>query len=691
MNEILLYGTVGEDFWDDQYFTAAQVAGQLAAMADGPVTVRLNSGGGIANEGQAIYSLLRNSGREITVVVDGIAASAASLIAMAGDVIRMPLGSQMMIHDPSTFFTDGRGTEDDHLRTAKGLGVIANAYAAVYASRAQISTDEAREIMRAETWYDGPMAVAAGFATETDDANQAAAAALFDYGLYAHAPDNLNAHRVSQPNEPRRAAVRAAIMGLTARPATKGKVMPKHTMTAATANEDDDQVMTDDDDQAMESDDDQTMEGDEETMGNDEEMTASAPAAFVSSSTLAVEILDFVMSMGRPAKEARDYIAQNMNLAQVKDAVLEKIQKETPKMKAQSTARVTGDERKTRRTGMVAAIAHQIGRVGEVDGNARQYMNMTLAEMAARCVDYNGPLNKFTDRQRVFEMASHATSDFPGLLENALNKVLLDRYETEEPTYRQIARRRDVVDFRPAPLLRAGDFPMLEKVTETGEIKFGTMGEHKEQAILVPYAKGVTVSRQTLINDDLGAIEEMISSYSEMVASFEEMTFYALALNAMLLDGRAVYHTDHKNLAASGGGITVDTISTGRKAIRAQKSIDDRKLNLRPTILLTGPERETEAEQLVAEIQPTQRGEVNPFSGRLTALSAAEIEGPEWYLLVGSERAGAPYVYGFLDGAEGPRIRTEETFGTQGMSMTIEHDFYATAQDYRGGFKNPGA
>ncbi|MEZ1817453.1 hypothetical protein QVM29_32355, partial [Pseudomonas aeruginosa] len=84
----------------------------------------------------------------------------------------------------ANWYTQGRGTEDDHLHIAKSLAVLANAYAGIYAARAGISADEAREIMKAETYFDGAGAVEAGFATETDEENDAAAAATFDYRLY---------------------------------------------------------------------------------------------------------------------------------------------------------------------------------------------------------------------------------------------------------------------------------------------------------------------------------------------------------------------------------------------------------------------------------------------------------------------------------------------------------------------------
>src|SRR5687768_3543316 len=100
-NEIVLSGTVGEMYFED-CFTASDVIVALAQVGDASdVTIRLNSGGGIATEGSAIHSAIaRHSGRK-TIIVEGIAASAASAIAMAADDLVMSLGALMMIHDPS--------------------------------------------------------------------------------------------------------------------------------------------------------------------------------------------------------------------------------------------------------------------------------------------------------------------------------------------------------------------------------------------------------------------------------------------------------------------------------------------------------------------------------------------------------------------------------------------------------------
>lgn len=183
--ELTLSGTVGDDWFGDG-FTHAQVVTALAGL-EGDITVRLNSGGGYAAEGAAIHATLQSYPGNVDLIVDGIAASAASLIAMAGDTISMSEGAVMMIHDPMNVTI---GNSADHAKTIEELEAYAIAYARIYASRSGKTVDECREIMKAETWYAGEEAVAAGFADRTAEAKSRTAAA-YDYRVYARAPKRL--------------------------------------------------------------------------------------------------------------------------------------------------------------------------------------------------------------------------------------------------------------------------------------------------------------------------------------------------------------------------------------------------------------------------------------------------------------------------------------------------------------------
>lgn len=357
--------------------------------------------------------------------------------------------------------------------------------------------------------------------------------------------------------------------------------------------------------------------------------------------------------------------------------------------------RVTRDEQETRRDALTEAMAYRMGAPVPEAGpseQARPFMSYRrFSSFVAEAVGHEGRVDSARSLDDLIDRAAHTTSDFPAIYEGAINRTLEGRYALAMPTYRAIARRRDFRDFRPHTTVKLGDFPMLQKVAEDGEIKYGSFSEGKEQVQAFAYARALAVTRQMIVNDDLGAIAEMLAAYGDTVALFEEITFYSQAFNGKLADGKAVFHADHLNLAGTGAAITVDSVAAGRAAMSKQKSLDGNPmLSNTPRILLCGPDKITEAEKLVASITPATMANVNIFSGRLQPLETAQIAANAWHLLP-DPAAGTNYRYGMLDGYDAPRVRMDEPFGRQGFAMSVEHDFGVGATDYRFGYKNPGA
>lgn len=185
--ELVLYGFVGEDYWDEG-FTAREVISALAEHGrDNDLTVRLNSGGGYTHEGMSIYNALKAHAGNVRIEVDGVALSSASLLAMAGDEIVMKAGSLMMIHDPSGITI---GNADDHEKSREMLDKVGDSMASIYAQRSGKEVADVRASMKDEIWLTAEEAVEQGYATEAESA-KAKAVAAFDYRIYAHAPQKL--------------------------------------------------------------------------------------------------------------------------------------------------------------------------------------------------------------------------------------------------------------------------------------------------------------------------------------------------------------------------------------------------------------------------------------------------------------------------------------------------------------------
>jgi hypothetical protein len=277
---------------------------------------------------------------------------------------------------------------------------------------------------------------------------------------------------------------------------------------------------------------------------------------------------------------------------------------------------------------------------------------MGLVEIAADCIRYKGRGMLTTAATlNIFERAFQSSSDFPAIFSNALNKVLQARYQLATPTFRELAAERPFKDFRPHPQVRAGDFPTLQPVTETGELRNGTSNDNVENVSVAPYGVVFTISRQMLVNDDLGGIYQIMSGASDMVQVFENNVFFTMFNSNPVLnqDGTAVFASGHGNLAATGAAPSLASVGAARQALRAMKSISGNFINVPPAIIFSGPVQETNIDQIVASISPTLTTSVNPFSGRLRAVADANITDTSWYIF--SDPARLPcFVYGSLGG-----------------------------------------
>lgn len=165
-NTISIYDVIGEDPWTGGGFTAKRMAAALRTIGDNEVTVKINSPGGDVFEGFALYNLLREHPAKVTVDVMGIAASAASVIAMAGDDVRMGLGTFMMVHNAWGLVIGNRHDLSD---AAAMLEKIDGAISDIYESRTGLDRKALAEFMDAETYLTAKESVENGFADEVTE------------------------------------------------------------------------------------------------------------------------------------------------------------------------------------------------------------------------------------------------------------------------------------------------------------------------------------------------------------------------------------------------------------------------------------------------------------------------------------------------------------------------------------------
>ena len=159
---ISILDVIGEDMWGEGV-TARRVSAALRAIGDQDVVVDLNSPGGDFFEGVAIYNALRAHPRKVTVRILGLAASAASVIAMAGDEVHIGKAGFFMVHNA---WVIAMGNRHDMAEAAATLEPFDDAMATLYAERAGVEKAKAAEWMDAETWFNGEQAVSAGLADD---------------------------------------------------------------------------------------------------------------------------------------------------------------------------------------------------------------------------------------------------------------------------------------------------------------------------------------------------------------------------------------------------------------------------------------------------------------------------------------------------------------------------------------------
>jgi ATP-dependent protease ClpP protease subunit len=236
-NEIWLTGTVGAYWWENDGFTSNDVAFALLQVGrTTDIVVHLNSGGGLASEGSAIHSQLSAHKGNVEIIVEGIAASAASIVAMAANRMVMSLGATLMIHDP---MVETNGNLAEHQKSIAYLEALAVGFADIYAEKTGKPKTEMRSLMAAETWMTAEEAVAAGFADATTAAGSRAAndnqPTAFAYRAYARAPAALVALADARGWKPlAHPAVAPTAKASTPPPPTAAPSTEDHTMTDKT-------------------------------------------------------------------------------------------------------------------------------------------------------------------------------------------------------------------------------------------------------------------------------------------------------------------------------------------------------------------------------------------------------------------------------------------------------------------------
>lgn len=294
-------------------------------------------------------------------------------------------------------------------------------------------------------------------------------------------------------------------------------------------------------------------------------------------------------------------------------------------------------------------------------------------------------------------VGEHTTSDFPSLLMAAGDRVLMERFTSDPSPLKMFSRKRNSRDFRPQTHIRPGEAPTLLEVTaESGEVKYGTLGEESVSFAVKTYARGFRLSRKAIINDDLGAFSDFLSAFSDSAVQTEGDLFFGLVSansygGAKYTDNKNFFHADHGNLAAVGLPPSVETLTAARRSMRLQTNVNGTgTAGVTPKYLVVGPMMETVAQQVVAEFNATKTEDVNPFSGQIQVVVENRYKGEGWWLFADPTRRPA-FMHGYLEGRDGPFfVRHENAAVTAGAVFECILDFGCGPYEYRAAYFNPG-
>ena len=345
---------------------------------------------------------------------------------------------------------------------------------------------------------------------------------------------------------------------------------------------------------------------------------------------------------------------------------------------------------------MGEALYARINPRHELSEPARRYAYSTPVDMAKELLSLRGESTMALSPASLVTRALHTTSDFPIILGDTVGRVLRDAYQAAPSGIRRLGRQTTARDFRAVNKIMLGEAPLLEKLNEHGEIKAGTMAEAREAYKVETWARKIGITRQVLVNDDLGAFSDLARRMGQAAAETEARILVTLleagsGNGPTLSDGKTMFHADHGNKAGTGAAISDATLSAARLALRTQKGIEDRTIRVTPRNLLVPPALETTAEKWLASIAPATAADVNPFSGSLSLVVEPRLSSAtRWYVTADpGEIDGLEFAY--LSGAEGPQVESRSGWDVDGVEIRVILDFGAGFIDHRGWFMNAGA
>ncbi len=598
------------------------------------INLHIHSPGGEVFDGIAIYNQLKNHSATITVYIDGLAASMASVIAMVGDTVIMPKNAMMMIHKP---WGVSWGDANDMREYADLLDKLENVLIPAYVAKTGKTTEEITAMLEQETWLDGDECVEHGFADKVIEPVKAMA--------------SLTSKRIEEFS-----SMPSAI---------KNQITPKNT----------------------------TKPTQQPQPNSSPEPQPSA--SFADEQTRLNGIKDlFAMFGGRHNELMITCLADaNCSVEKAREQLLNTIaQQQNPEPSNKDNAHIYAGNGNIVGDSVRASVMARAGYQDYEKDNA--YNSMTLRELARASLTERGVgVATYNPMQMIGMAFTHSTSDFGNILLDVANKAILLGWEENDETFEKWTKKGQLSDFKTAHRVGLGAFPSLRKVREGAEYKYVTLNDKGETIALATYGELFSISRQAIINDDMNMLTDVPKKLGEAAkATIGDLVYAVLIDNEKMSDKKALFSTDHKNMLT--GGMDVETISAGRTAMRQQKE-GERTLNIRPAFMLVPTTLETQAIQVVksgsvkgADVNANIINPVRDLAEIIAEPRLDDASEKDWYMV--SRQGSDTIEVAYLNGIDLPYIDQLDGFTSDGVTTKVRIDAGVAPVDYRGLLKVTG-
>ncbi len=355
-------------------------------------------------------------------------------------------------------------------------------------------------------------------------------------------------------------------------------------------------------------------------------------------------------------------------------------------------------ERDEKDTSLRAMEEHILCRIAPKENKptelSQRFRSSSVLDLCRSVLTMNGVRHSNFSRSEIVNRALHTTSDFGTVIGASVKKTLTQKYEGAPADFLFLTQPQPMSDYKSLMHVGLSTGPNLLEVKEHGEYKRGTLAEQQEAMSLKKYGRILGLTREAIINDDLGALQNIPSKWALACSNLiSDLILAQLTGNPIMADGFALFSAQHGNLATVGTVLDVTNLSLAIAAIENQKALPSpdgspNYLRLKAKYLMVGPALKTAALQLTTSIDAITYQTVNPFSG-LEVVSDPSLVGNAWYVIAAPGLIDTIALM-YLEGEQGPQLDERNGFDVDGIEYKVRLDTGAKALDARPFYKNPG-